>query len=771
MKVVKRNGRLENVSLDKILTRIEKQMFGLNKKHVDSVEISKKVVDGLVDGISTKELDNLTVETAAMLTSNHPDYSILAARIAISSLHKETSPSFSESVEKIYKNTTLLNKEFYNIVTENAELIDSKIDHSRDLMFDYFGFKTLERAYLIKVDKKIVERPQYMWMRTAVGIWGNNLEEAFKTYDLLSQGYFTHATPTLYNAGGTRQQLSSCFLIANKGDSLEKIMETCADVSKISSLAGGIGLHIHDVRAEGSFIHKSGGTSKGLLPLLKTYNELAKWWDQGGNKRKGSFAMYLEPWHRDIEMFLDIRKNHGKEEGRARDLFTALWIPDLFMERVETNDKWTLFCPNEVLRATGKLLSDVYGDEFKTLYTHCETLGIGKEIKARDLWQHIVEIQIETGTPYMAYKDSGNIKSNQKNIGTIKSSNLCIEIFEVSTPEEQAVCNLASIALPKFIERGRYNHKKLYEIAYQVTKNLNRVIDINYYPTKETKRSNTRHRPIGIGVQGLADTFALLGYGFDSEEAIKLNKDIFETIYFAAVTASKDMAKELGPYETFKGSPASQGIFQFDLWGVTPSNRWDWAELKKEVIEHGMINSLLLALMPTASTGQILGNNECFEPFNSNLSSRSTLAGTFPIINKHLVRDLEKLDLWNKIIKNKLIAENGSVQNIPEIPTHIKEIYKTSYEISQKIIIDMAADRGAYICQSQSMNLFVPTPNVAKLSSMHFYAWKKGLKTGMYYLRTKAATDAIKFTLEKETNAEDITCSLDNPEACEACGA
>lgn len=780
MQVKKRDGRLEPVSMDKVLRRIEYQMKDLNRKFVEPISVAQKVVQGLYDGVTTIELDNLAAEIAAGLTGTHPDYSILASRIALSNLYKEAPKTFSEAVSYIHSNSKRLDQDFYEVVMQHAEEINQIIDYNRDCIFDYFGFKTLERSYLIKIDNKVIETPQYMWMRVAIGIWGDNLTEAFKTYHLMSQGYFTHATPTLFNAGTPKPQMSSCFLIANKGDSLEGIMETCTDVAKISASAGGIGLHIHDVRAAGSYIHKSGGTSKGLMPLMKTYNELAKWWDQGGNKRKGSFALYLEPWHRDIFDFLDIRKNHGKEEMRARDLFNALWIPDLFMKRVEENGKWTLFCPNEVLGATGKRLQDVYGEEFEELYTKCEAIGIGKEIQARDLWEHIITVQTETGTPYMAYKDAANKKSNQKNIGTIKSSNLCIEIMEVSTPEEQAVCNLASIALPKCIIDGQFNFERLLHITTQVTRNLNQVIDQNYYPTKETETSNMNHRPIGIGVQGLADTFALLKIAFDSQEARELNKQIFETIYYAAVKESCNIAKQgvyafgdlTGAYSSFKGSPASKGIFQFDMWGVE-AKMYDWNSLKEEVMRFGMRNSLLLALMPTASTGQILGNNECFEAFNSNLSSRRTLAGEFIIINKHLVRDLEALGLWSKSMKNKLILEKGSVRNIPEIPTEIKEIYKTVYEISQKVIIDMAADRGAFICQSQSMNLFMAEITASKLSSAHFYAWKKGLKTGMYYLRTKAAADAIQFTAEKEdvSEAEKLACSLDNPDECKMCGA
>lgn len=770
MQVRKRTGELQDVSFDKILTRIKQQMSGLNTEWVRPEEISQKVIQGLTDGIKTSDLDILASETAAMMSTNHPDFSKLAARISLSNLYKETFNTFSETIDYLDRNLDMLDKNLVQLVKENAEILDKKIDHSRDHNFNYFGYKTLERAYLLKVDKKTIERPQYMWMRVALGMWGANFEEAFKTYDRMSQGFFTHATPTLFNSGTRRPQLSSCFLIANKADDIEGLFDTIKDVANISKWAGGIGVHIHNVRASGSYIKGTGGVSDGILPMLKTYNEVARWVNQGG-KRKGSFSFYLEPWHRDIEAFLDIRKNHGKEEMRARDLFNALWVPDLFMERVEENGKWTLFCPNEVLEATGKALQDVYGDEFKELYLKCEAIGIGKEIQARDLWQHIIDVQIETGTPYIGYKDAANKKSNQKNIGVIKSSNLCIEVMEVSTPTEQAVCNLASIALPKFIINGQFDHDELIFVTRQIVRNLNQVIDINYYPTKETSTCNFNHRPIGIGIQGLADTFAILGYAFDSKEAKELNIAIHETIYYAALTESCELAAKHGAYSTFEGSPASKGILQFDMWEKKHNLFYDWDLLKEDIKEYGLRNSLLLAEMPTATTGQILGNNECFEPFNSNLSTRSTLAGTFPVINEHLVRDLEKINLWNKDIKNKLIIENGSVQNIPEIPVELKERYKTAYELSQKVIIDMAADRGAFICQSQSMNVFIKEPNFAKLSSMHFYGWKAGLKTGMYYLRTKAAADAIKFTVDIEKAKEDISCSLDDPDNCEVCGA
>lgn len=779
MKVTKRTGELEEVSFDKILQRIKQQCYDLNEKFIDPVEIATKVIQGLTDGIKTSELDILASETAAMMTANHPDFAKLAARISLSNLYKETHKTFSEAIEYISNKSERLDKKLIKLVLQNKDLIDCKIDNLRDEMFDYFGFKTLEKSYLIRINNKIIETPQYLYMRVSLGIWGENFEEAFKTYDLLSNGYFTHATPTLFNAGTPKPQMSSCFLIANKGDNVEGICDTFKEVAKISSMAGGIGIHLHDLRANGSHIKGSGGTARGILPYLKSMNEWSKYFDQGGGKRKGSFAIYLEPWHKDIHTLLDIRKNHGKEELRARELFTALWIPDLFMKRVEIEGKWTLFCPNEVLIATGKALQDFYGDEFEELYVKCESLGIGKEISARDLWLYIINSQIETGGPYMAYKDAINKKSNQKNLGTIKSSNLCIEIMEYSDKKETAVCNLASIALPKFIKAGKMDFEELIKVTFQVVKNLNQIIDWNYYPTEETFESNTKHRPIGIGIQGMSDVFAILGFAFDSKEAKQLNKDIFETIYYGALTESNRISSIAsnwnsngdlgGAYIKFDKSPASKGELQFDLWGIKPSNRYNWEDLKKKIINDGLRNSLLLAQMPTASTGQILGNNEACEPFNSNLSTRSTLAGTFPIINKHLVRDLEKINLWNKDVKNKLILENGSVQNIPEIPVELKERYKTAYEISQKVIIDMAADRGAFICQSQSMNIFMANPNIAKLSSMHFYGWKAGLKTGMYYLRTKAAADAIKFTVDQ--NKDQITCSLDNKDDCEACGS
>ncbi len=789
MLVVKRDGRRESVRFDKITARIEKLCYGLDINFVQPVEIAKKVISGIYDGVTTIELDNLAAETAASLATKHPDYSLLAARIAISNLHKVTSKSFSNTMKRMYtyidpktgENASLISKEVYGIIKQNAALLDSSIIYDRDFSYDYFGFKTLERSYLMKLDGKIVERPQHMLMRVAIGIHMDDIEAAIETYNLLSEKWFTHATPTLFNAGTPKPQLSSCFLLTMKDDSIDGIYDTLKQCAKISQSAGGIGLSIHNVRATGSYIKGTNGVSNGIVPMLRNFDMTARYVDQGGGKRKGSFAIYLEPWHADIFDFLDLKKNHGKEELRARDLFYALWISDLFMKRVENNEDWTLFCPNE---APG--LAECYGEEFERLYTKYEKEGKGRRtVKAQDLWFEVLESQIETGTPYMLYKDAANKKSNQKNLGIIKSSNLCTEIIEYTAPDEVAVCNLASLALPKFVtEEGTFDHQKLYEITYVATKNLNKVIDVNYYPVPEAKNSNMRHRPIGLGIQGLADTFIKLRMPFDSEEARGLNKDIFETIYFASMTASKDLAKIDGPYETFKGSPVSKGIFQFDMWGVSPnSQRWDWDSLKKEVKKHGVRNSLLVAPMPTASTSQILGNNECFEPYTSNIYTRRVLSGEFIVVNKHLLKDLIDLGMWNDSMKNRLIQANGSIQNIPEIPQNIKDLYKTVWEISQKAIIDMSADRGAYICQSQSLNIHIQDPNFGKMTSMHFYAWKKGLKTGMYYLRSKAATDAIKFTVDKAAaqtqitaeqlaqNQSDMACSLDNPDDCEACGS
>ena len=760
MYVIKRDGRRESVKFDKITARIEKLCYGLDATFVQPIDVAKKVVSGIYDGVLTSELDTLAAETAASLTTKHPDYATLAARIAISNLHKNTLKSFSATMKILYtytdpktnENAALLSKEVYNIIRKNASVLDSTIIYDRDYGYDYFGYKTLEKSYLLKIDGKIAERPQHMLMRVAVGIHHDNLDAVIETYNLLSERWFTHATPTLFNAGTPKPQMSSCFLLTMKEDSISGIYDTLKQCSLISQSAGGIGLSIHNIRATGSYIKGTNGTSNGIVPMLRVFNDTARYVDQGGGKRKGSFAMYLEPWHADVFEFLDLRKNHGKEELRARDLFYALWIPDLFMKRVEANDVWSLMCPHE---CPG--LADCHGDAFEALYEKYEREGkVRKTIKAQDLWFAIMESQIETGTPYMLFKDHANNKSNQKNLGTIKSSNLCTEIMEFTSPEEVAVCNLASISLPKFIEQGtdgflRFNHQKLYEITKVVTKNLNRIIDLNYYPVPEAELSNKRHRPIGIGVQGLADAFAILRMPFESEEAARLNKDIFETIYYGAVVASKELAQIEGPYQTWKGSPISEGIFQFDMWNVTPeSGRWNWADLRQEVMTHGVRNSLLLAPMPTASTSQILGNNECFEPFTSNIYVRRVLSGEFVVINKYLLKDLVKLGIWNESMKNYLMQANGSIQNIPGMPSNLKGLYKTAWEIKQKVLLEMAADRGAFICQSQSLNVFMEGPSFGKLTSMHFYAWKKGLKTGMYYLRTQAAVDAVKFTVEKQ---------------------
>ncbi len=822
MLVLKRDGHRESVKFDKITARIEKLCYGLDPKFVNPVEVAMKVINGLYDGVSTSELDNLAAEIAASMTTRHPDFAKLSARIAVSNLHKVTSKSFSNTMKRLYnyvdpktgQNAPLISKETWKVIHENAAELDEAIIYDRDFGYDYFGFRTLEKSYLMKIDGKVVERPQHLLMRVAVGIHGEDLPAAIETYTLLSEKWFTHATPTLFNAGTPKPQLSSCFLLTMKDDSIDGIYDTLKQTAKISQSAGGIGLSIHNVRAKGSYIKGTGGTSNGIVPMLRNFDMTARYVDQGGGKRKGSFAIYLEPWHADVFDFLELKKNHGKEELRARDLFYAMWIPDLFMKRIENNEMWSLFCPNE---APG--LADCYGDEFERLYEKYEKEGkFRKQIKAQDLWFEILEAQIETGTPYMLYKDAANKKSNQKHLGTIKSSNLCTEIIEYTSPDEVAVCNLASIALPKFVtEEGKFDHQKLYEITKVITRNLNKVIDVNYYPVEEARNSNMRHRPIGIGVQGLADAFILLRMPFDSEEARGLNKDIHETIYFAAMEASMELAKLNGAYESFKGSPVSKGIFQFDMWGVTPdSGRWDWEKLKREVKQNGVRNSLLLAPMPTASTSQILGNNECFEPYTSNIYTRRTLSGEFIIANKHLMKDLISLGLWSETMRQKLVAANGSVQGIVEIPQNIKDIYRTVWEIPQKAIIDMSADRGAYICQSQSLNIHLTNPNFGKLTSMHFYAWKKGLKTGMYYLRSTAAADAIKFTLDKsvhqttpveataatmaamgtvtaqpvsvaveaqqnipyqqpladyEQKMADMACSLDNPDACEACGS
>ena len=784
MLVIKRDGRKESVKFDKITARIDKLSYGLNTDFVKTIEIAKKVIDGLYDGVSTQELDELAAETAATLTTKHPDFATLAARIAVSNLHKTTSKSFSSTMKRLYtyvnpktgENASLLSKEVYGVINKNAALLDSSIIYDRDFSYDYFGFKTLEKSYLLRLDGKVIERPQHMLMRVAIGIHMDDIDSVLETYNLLSEKWFTHATPTLFNAGTPKPQLSSCFLLTMKEDSIDGIYDTLKQCAKISQSAGGIGLSIHNVRGTGSYIKGTNGVSNGIIPMLRNFDMTARYVDQGGGKRKGSFAIYIEPWHSDIFEFLQLKKNHGKEELRARDLFYAMWIPDLFMKRVEANEDWSLFSPDEA-----KNLHETYGEEFERLYEKYEKEGKArKTVKAQDLWFEILEAQIETGNPYILYKDAANKKSNQKNLGTIKSSNLCTEIIEYTAPDEVAVCNLASIALNKFVKDDlTYDHQKLYEITKVITKNLNKVIDVNYYPVEEARNSNMRHRPIGIGVQGLADPFILMRQAFDSPEAKQLNSEIFETIYFAAMESSMEIAQKEGPYKTYEGSPVSKGIFQFDMWGVAPtSKRWDWTKLKREVKKHGVRNSLLLAPMPTASTSQILGNNECFEPYTSNIYTRRVLSGEFIVVNKHLLKDLIKLKLWDENMKDRLMAANGSIQEIKEIPDDIKLLYRTVWEVSQKSIIDMAADRGAYICQSQSMNIHMQDANFGKLTSMHFHAWKKGLKTGLYYLRTKAAADAIKFTIVKDEKAIDkeqeqaaMQCSIDNQDDCEMCGS
>ncbi|WP_127021461.1 ribonucleoside-diphosphate reductase subunit alpha [Flagellimonas beolgyonensis] len=769
MYVVKRDGRKEPIMFDKITARVRKLCYGLNSL-VDPVKVAMRVIEGLYDGVTTSELDNLAAEIAATMTTTHPDYAKLAARISVSNLHKNTKKSFSETMKDLYeyvnprtgKKAPLLSDEVYKVVAENAEILDSTIIYNRDFGYDYFGFKTLERSYLLKINGKIAERPQHMLMRVAVGIHLNDLESAIETYELMSKKYFTHATPTLFNSGTPKPQMSSCFLLAMKDDSIDGIYDTLKQTAKISQSAGGIGLSIHNIRATGSYIAGTNGTSNGIVPMLRVFNDTARYVDQGGGKRKGSFAIYVEPWHADIFDFLELKKNHGKEEMRARDLFYAMWIPDLFMKRVEADGQWTLMCPNE---CPG--LFNSHSEEFEALYTKYEAEGKGrKTIKARDLWEKILESQIETGTPYMLYKDAANRKSNQKNLGTIRSSNLCTEIMEYTAPDEVAVCNLASIALPMFVKNGEFDHKELFKVTKRVTRNLNKVIDRNFYPVEEARNSNMRHRPVGLGVQGLADTFIMLRLPFTSDEAKKLNQEIFETLYFAAVTASMEMAKEEGTYSSYEGSPISKGEFQHNLWGIKDeelSGRWDWAKLRKDVLKNGVRNSLLVAPMPTASTSQILGNNECFEPYTSNIYTRRVLSGEFIVVNKHLLEDLVALGLWNENLKQELMRANGSVQHIDAIPAEIKELYKTVWELSMKDIIDMSRQRGYFIDQSQSLNLFMENANFAKLTSMHFYAWKSGLKTGMYYLRTKAAVDAIKFTLDNSKKKEEpVTVSVES---------
>ena len=762
MNVVKRDGRKEPMMFDKITARVRKLCYGLNEL-VDPVKVAMRVIEGLYDGVTTSELDNLAAEIAATMTTSHPDYARLAARISVSNLHKNTKKSFSEVMTDLYeyvnprtgKKAPLLSDEVYEVIKKNAEELDSTIIYNRDFGYDYFGFKTLERTYLLKLNGKIAERPQHMLMRVSVGIHLDDLAAVKETYELMSKKYFTHATPTLFNSGTPKPQMSSCFLLAMKDDSIDGIYDTLKQTAKISQSAGGIGLSIHNVRATGSYIGGTNGTSNGIVPMLRVFNDTARYVDQGGGKRKGSFAIYVEPWHADIFDFLDLKKNHGKEEMRARDLFYAMWIPDLFMKRVQDDAEWTLMCPNE---CPG--LFECHSEEFETLYHKYEAENKGrKTVKARELWEKILESQIETGTPYMLYKDAANRKSNQKNLGTIKSSNLCTEIMEYTSPDEVAVCNLASIALPMFVKNGEFDHKELFKVTKRVTKNLNRVIDRNYYPVIEAQNSNFRHRPVGLGIQGLADAFIMLRLPFTSDEAKKLNQEIFETLYFAAVTASMEEAKADGPYESYKGSPISEGLFQHNLWGINDeelSGRWDWAKLRKDVKKHGVRNSLLVAPMPTASTSQILGNNEAFEPYTSNIYTRRVLSGEFIVVNQHLLEDLVELGLWNEDLKEEIMRANGSIQDVEIIPQEMKELYKTVWELSMKDIIDMSRHRGYFIDQSQSLNLFMENANMAKLTSMHFYAWKSGLKTGMYYLRTKSAVDAIKFTLKKEEKKETV---------------
>ncbi|CAI4423323.1 ribonucleotide-diphosphate reductase subunit rnr1 [Saccharomyces cerevisiae] len=759
MYVYKRDGRKEPVQFDKITARISRLCYGLDPKHIDAVKVTQRIISGVYEGVTTIELDNLAAETCAYMTTVHPDYATLAARIAISNLHKQTTKQFSKVVEDLYryvnaatgKPAPMISDDVYNIVMENKDKLNSAIVYDRDFQYSYFGFKTLERSYLLRINGQVAERPQHLIMRVALGIHGRDIEAALETYNLMSLKYFTHASPTLFNAGTPKPQMSSCFLVAMKEDSIEGIYDTLKECALISKTAGGIGLHIHNIRSTGSYIAGTNGTSNGLIPMIRVFNNTARYVDQGGNKRPGAFALYLEPWHADIFDFIDIRKNHGKEEIRARDLFPALWIPDLFMKRVEENGTWTLFSPTS---APG--LSDCYGDEFEALYTRYEKEGRGKTIKAQKLWYSILEAQTETGTPFVVYKDACNRKSNQKNLGVIKSSNLCCEIVEYSAPDETAVCNLASVALPAFIETSEdgktstYNFKKLHEIAKVVTRNLNRVIDRNYYPVEEARKSNMRHRPIALGVQGLADTFMLLRLPFDSEEARLLNIQIFETIYHASMEASCELAQKDGPYETFQGSPASQGTLQFDMWDQKPYGMWDWDTLRKDIMKHGIRNSLTMAPMPTASTSQILGYNECFEPVTSNMYSRRVLSGEFQVVNPYLLRDLVDLGIWDEGMKQYLITQNGSIQDLPNVPQELKDLYKTVWEISQKTIINMAADRSVYIDQSHSLNLFLRAPTMGKLTSMHFYGWKKGLKTGMYYLRTQAASAAIQFTIDQK---------------------
>ncbi|XP_011311551.1 ribonucleoside-diphosphate reductase large subunit [Fopius arisanus] len=803
MFVLKRDGRKEEVHYDKITSRIQKLCYNLDMDYVDPPAITLKVVSGLYAGVTTVELDNLAAEIAATMTTIHPDYAILAARIAVANLHKETKKSFSEVMSDLHnatdpitkEHTPIISKHYNDIIQKHAVKLDSAIIYNRDFSYNYFGFKTLERSYLLKINGKVAERPAHMLMRVAVGIHEEDIDRVIETYNYLSERYFTHASPTLFSACTGRQQMSSCFLLTMTDDSINGIYDTLKRCALISKSAGGIGVNVHCIRAKGTRIAGTNGISNGLVPMLRVYNNTARYVDQGGNKRPGAFAIYLEPWHADIFDVLDLKKNTGKEEYRARELFYALWIPDLFMKRVLADDVWSLMCPHE---CPG--LCDTWGEEFEKLYTQYEgEARFKRQVKARELWTAILMSQVETGTPYMLYKDACNRKSNQKNLGTIKCSNLCTEIVEYSSPDEVAVCNLASIAVNMFVDpvKKTYNFNKLKTVVKIVARNLDRVIDVNYYPIEEARVSNMRHRPMGIGVQGLADAFLLMRYPFDSNEAQKLNIQIFETLYYGALEASCELAQEKGTYETYKGSPVSQGILQYDMWGVTPTNLWDWAELKDKISKHGIRNSLLLAPMPTASTAQILGNNEAIEPYTSNIYARRVLSGEFQVVNPHLLKDLTERDLWDDDMKNQIIASNGSIQNIDNIPADLKALYRTVWEIPQRMILKMAADRGAFIDQSQSTNVHMANPTPEKLTSMHFFGWESGLKTGMYYLRTKPATNAIQFTVDKSklkasqgVNGADSTvnrsfngsmntsvveedpvlvCSRENGDACMAC--
>lgn len=803
MRVLKRNEEYEDVSFDKVLMRLKKLSSDLN---INVSEIAQKVCTRIYDGVKTCELDELAAYLCSSMSIDNPDYSTLASQIIISNHHKNTSPSFSETVQILYdnkdihgENLPLISDELYDIVCKNKEKLNNYIDYQRDFLFDYFGFKTLERAYLIKINKKIIERPQHLWMRVSLGIHGNDIREVLQTYDLMSKKYFTHATPTLFNSGTRRPQLSSCFLCSINDDSVSGIYESLKEMALISKYAGGIGIHIHQIRSKGSHIRGTNGTSNGIIPMLRVFNNTARYIDQAG-KRLGSIAVYLEPWHSDIEAFLELKKNHGSEEERCRDLFLALWVSDLFMERVKQNAKWSLMCPDQC-----RGLSDVYGDDFKALYEKYESEGkYNKQINAQDLWFKILEAQIEQGVPYILYKDAANKKSNQKNLGTIKSSNLCAEVLIHSSPEETGVCNLASICLPSFVEDNKFNFEKLHEVVKVVAKNLNKVIDVNFYPVEKARVGNLKHRPIGIGVQGLADVFMMLKYPFEGKDAAELNKQIFETIYHAAVESSMELSKKrrkiiddilnnnsdedinkyvneferdiiktkyVGAYSSFEGSPISQGLFQFDLWGENPSDRYDWDKLRDDIKEYGIRNSLLISPMPTASTSQIMGFNESFEPFTNNIFQRKTLSGEFIVINKYLIRDLINKGLWNKELKDTIILHEGSIQNIPEIDQEMKDLYKTSWEIKQRVVIDMSADRGRYICQTQSLNIFMEEPDFQKLSSMHFYGHSKGLKTGSYYLRTRPKAKTQQFTIDPEFAKRKLRCAEENGDSCVLCSA